>query len=85
MPIAISSREDKDEQVDLLRRLVQRYLFPGMLNMKDRHAVLEHLEWIKRQRDIIGECKLETVPELQMTRFTLTITHTPQGKVKQHA
>lgn len=85
MSIAISSRDDKAEQVDLLRRLLQRFLFPGVLNMDAREAILTHLEWIKRQRDIHVECRLETIPELAATKINITITHSAQGPVKHHA
>lgn len=75
MAITISSREDKSEQTDLLRRIIQRYLFPGVLNLGSREAILRHLDWISQQKQIVIQCELRTLPEIQTTKIEILITH----------
>lgn len=85
MGIAISSREDKAETVDLLRRLVLRFIFPGVLNLETREAILNHLNWIKAQPGLVVNAELQTIPELQSTKITFMVSHMPQGPVKHDA
>lgn len=84
MTIAITSKEEKSETVDLLRRLITRFIFPGLLNLSEREAILGHMEWIKRQPGMFVDTRFETISELQATKITFTISHTPQGPVKHH-
>ena len=71
MTISLSHRSDKVEFLTLTRRLLQLVMFPH-LRVDQRSLIVEHwaaLEQIKRDFQI--NCRLETVPELGMTRIVI--------------
>jgi len=83
MPLALSSRRDKAPILDLVRKVLIEFLFPGTTPAQ-REAVLSHLEWINRHKETMFiSCELKTVPELQLTQVTLNISFTPSKKETQ--
>lgn len=72
------SRTNQAEVLDLLRKLLQEVAFQH-LSVDQRGAVIEHLSWLKAQKEISVSCRLETVPELALTKIGFDISPTPQG------
>lgn len=73
MTLSLSGQEPKSELLDLIRRLLQSIIFPH-LRMDQRENIIEHFAWMKRQRDDLKvNCKLETVPELRLTRIVIEV------------
>ncbi len=85
MSVAITSKEDKADTVDLLRRLILRFIFPGLTDMATREAILAHFNYLRARPGLFVDTKLEIIPELQATKITFLVSHTPQGPVKHHA
>ena len=70
----LSTKSDKSEVVDSLRKLLQLVTFP-FIGEANRSAILQHFDWMKRQPgNLYNNCKIETVPELQLTRITLELS-----------
>lgn len=73
MPIAIANKSDKDEAIELLRKVLQAYLFQG-LSEKQKEDILTHLLWMRNRSGTLNiECKLEAIPELELTKVDLRI------------
>lgn len=80
MTLTLSSRRDKAPILDLLRKVLIEFLFPGTTPTQ-REAILTHLAWIERHKDtMFVSCNLETVPELLLTKITLSVSFTPTKK-----
>lgn len=74
MTLLLSSRASREEAIDLLRKVIHTFMFPH-LTMVQRDAIMEHITWMKSQRTEMGiTCRLETVPELHLTRLVVEAT-----------
>lgn len=77
MSITFANAADRSQPLDTLRRLFIDYLFPGTTPAQ-RELILAHLEWMRTQTTPLNiRCKLETVPELHLTRLVLEYTQSP--------
>lgn len=77
MTSVIRAKHDKERSITILQDVLARFMYDGMSN-EDLSLVLEHMTWMRRQlTDMNVNCKLETVPELQLTRITLEIAFQP--------
>ena len=77
MPLTFASRTEKDEVIDLLRKLLQTVMFPHT-RIDQREAMMEHIAWMKSQPgDLNVTCKFETMPELQATRLEIISSFKP--------
>lgn len=77
MPVSFSGKIEKGEQVGLLRRVIQTFLFPNT-TIDQRSKIIEHFSWMDMQKtDMRVSCRLETVPELLLTRIVVEISYTP--------
>lgn len=73
MTLQLNSPRDKAELIDHLRRLFQLTFFPSVSSAK-RSAILEHIEWMRRQRgDLKLEASLNVEPVAGKTQITLSI------------
>lgn len=82
MTISFNNRQDKTESIDLIQRLLQTFVFHGVRSV-DREAILNHLTWLRQQKDTMHiNCRLETVPELRLTRVTLEVGFQPMKKIQ---
>lgn len=74
MTLTLSTKSDKSEVIDTIRRVLQLVTFP-FVGQAQREAILQHFDWMKRQSgDLYNNCKIETVPELQLTRITIELS-----------
>lgn len=87
MTAILTYSRDKDRAVDLLNEVLKVFVFHG-LNTHECAVVLQHLADMRQSNQVANlnvNAKLETVPELQLTRLTLEFAHRAIPPVKpQH-
>lgn len=77
MTAIIGAKADKDAAINLLEHILHGFVMNGLTHEQGQ-AVLQHMGWMHRQEeDLKVNCKLETVPELQMTRVVLEYSFLP--------
>lgn len=82
MTAILGAKADKEAAINLLEHILHGFVMNG-LNYSQAQGVLEHMSWLHRQTaDLNVNCKLETVPELQMTRVTLEYSFLPIPSLK---
>lgn len=70
MTLILRNRLHKAQAISLLQHVLEQLLLPCKAAAAE--PVIEHLNWMRRQSpDLNINCKLETVPELQITRITI--------------
>jgi hypothetical protein len=71
------AKQDKAQSLALLEENFKRFLYSGM-KPTDIALVAQHLNWMHHQAGNMNvNAKLETVPELRMTRLTLEFACVP--------
>lgn len=82
MTAIIADKADKAESIVLLGEILRRFVINGVTHAQ-REAITEHMRWLDQQpADLNVNCKLETVPELQMTRVVLEYSFLPIPKME---
>lgn len=80
MSVSLISRHDKDEVLDLLRKLVHIVILPH-LDTPSREATMEVFAYLRAQRDPMQVgARFETVPELGLTRVTFEVGFKSLGR-----
>ena len=83
MPEIVTKTSDRRDTLQLLRDILKRHVFGG-LNTINSTNLETHLKWMEANpHDLRVRCRLETIPELQITRVILEydFANTP---LKQH-
>lgn len=81
MPLTFPSKRDKHEQIDLIRRLFQAWLFPHT-TPDQRQALLTYLTWMKDQTETLTlSCTFESFPERRGARVVIDTTFGPKVPV----
>lgn len=84
MTAIIGSKQDKDRSISLLEEIVSRFVLNGV-KAEQARSIGEHFAWLyKNPNDLNVNCKLETVPELQMTRVVLEYSFLPIPALKSN-
>lgn len=74
--------QDKSQSISLIEKVIDRFCLVG-ISYNHKLALREHLAWMRRQpSDMNVNFKLETVPELAMTRIVLEIGFGPIPPIK---
>ncbi len=74
MSIALASKQDKAEAVDLIQRICQHFIFHG-IQPSEREAVLNYFAWMRQQKGVLDvQCEFRTIPQLRRTRLTIETT-----------
>ena len=84
MTAIIASRADKTRSINLLEEIISRFVLTG-IKPDQAFAVGQHMAWLhKHPNDLYVNCKLETVPELQLTRVVLEYSFLPIPGLKSN-
>lgn len=84
MTAIIGNKADKEKSINLLEHILHLFVMNG-LNREQNSAVLQHMAYMhKEPADLNVNCKLETVPELQMTRVVLEYSFLPIPALKSN-
>lgn len=74
MTIAIP-KADGAKTNQILKDIFSEWMFPKV-DPAMRQAIEQHLAWVTGQPHTFINTKLETVPQLNLTRLTIEISHT---------
>ncbi len=84
MTQTIGAKQDKTASLDLLEQILRRFILNGVYH-NVASAIDEHVAWLqKNPADLNVNCKLETVPELQLTRVILEYSFLPIPPLKSN-
>lgn len=82
MTAILGSRADKEASINMLEHILSAFVMNGLTHAQ-KQGIIEHMAWMHRQKpDLNVNCKLETVPELQMTRVVLEYSFLPIPSLK---
>ncbi len=84
MTAIIGNKQDKTRSLDILSEIIQKFVVNGLTH-EQAEGVALHMAWLRQQTaDLNVNCKLETVPELQLTRVVLEYSFLPIPPLKSN-
>ena len=84
MTAVIGNKQDKTRSIALLEEIITRFVLAGV-KPDQAFAIGQHMTWLhKHPADLHVNCKLETVPELQLTRVVLEYSFLPIPGLKSN-
>lgn len=82
MTAILGAKADKSKAIDILENILHSFVTSGLAPLQ-AEGVRQHLLYLRNQTpDLNVNCKLETVPELQMTRVVLEYSFLPIPSMK---